>query len=275
MATSNPPIPVIPQTPELSTPLSFGPARPAVLFPVRLETRFFPQTDGGVELRVRVYPDAIHVDSHEPELTAEEVDWGQHFWEQTWRAGERRRSREAPPGSSSPIASTRPAPRGSRARSSRQNPADRPAAPIAAGPAAAETPPLFPPRRPIEGGSRGRARRSRGAAESVDGARLQGRPAFRQRDRRADLSRRRRPGPIRRRQRRSTPDQGDRRRHALDARLRRGREGRHGVRARLAQDVAATASTSCSCSAFGRSTARPTGRRAGRSSSTRITTPTA
>ena len=70
MVRPDPRIPVIPQTPELSTPLSFGPARPVVLFPVRMETRFFPQTDGSVELCVRVYPDAIHVDSHEPELTA-------------------------------------------------------------------------------------------------------------------------------------------------------------------------------------------------------------
>ncbi len=67
--------------------LSFGPARPLVLFPVRLETRFFPQTDGSSEVRVRVYPDKVHMDSHEPGLTADELTWGQHFWEQTWRAG--------------------------------------------------------------------------------------------------------------------------------------------------------------------------------------------
>ena len=38
------------------------------------------------ELRVRVYPDKVHIDTHEPGLTADEVTWGQHFWEQTWRA---------------------------------------------------------------------------------------------------------------------------------------------------------------------------------------------
>ena len=54
---------------------------------MRLETRFFPRGDGGADLRVRVYPDAIHVDTHEPELTEEEITWGRHFWEQTWRAG--------------------------------------------------------------------------------------------------------------------------------------------------------------------------------------------
>src|SRR3982750_3883851 len=41
--------------------------RPLVLFPVRLETRFFAQPDGSSELRVRVYPDKVHLDSHEPE----------------------------------------------------------------------------------------------------------------------------------------------------------------------------------------------------------------
>ncbi|MCQ6473315.1 hypothetical protein, partial [Vibrio parahaemolyticus] len=54
--------------------------------PVRLETRFFPLPAGGFELRVRIYPDQVHIDSHEPGLTGEELAWGQHFWEQTWRA---------------------------------------------------------------------------------------------------------------------------------------------------------------------------------------------
>jgi hypothetical protein len=87
MLTRNPEIPNIPNAPELGMQLSSGSARPVVLFPVRLETRFFTQADGSSELRVRVYPDAVHIDTHEPELTAEEVTWGEHFWEQTWRAG--------------------------------------------------------------------------------------------------------------------------------------------------------------------------------------------
>ena len=87
MQTPNPDVPNIPNTPEVGIELTSGPARPAVLFPVRLETRFFPQADGGSELRVRVYPDKVHIDSHEPGLTADELMWGQHFWEQTWRAG--------------------------------------------------------------------------------------------------------------------------------------------------------------------------------------------
>jgi hypothetical protein len=60
---------------------------PLVLLPVRLETRFFPQPNGTTELRVRVYPDKIHYDSHEPDLTANEQTWGQHYWVQDWMAG--------------------------------------------------------------------------------------------------------------------------------------------------------------------------------------------
>lgn len=59
--------------------------RPIVLLPVRIETRFIATT--GPELWVRIYPDDIHVDAHEPGLTAAEAQWGRHFWEQLWRAG--------------------------------------------------------------------------------------------------------------------------------------------------------------------------------------------
>jgi hypothetical protein len=60
---------------------------PLVLFPVRLETRFSPQPDGTTQLLVRVYPDRIHVDTHEPELTTDERTWGAQYWQQDWAAG--------------------------------------------------------------------------------------------------------------------------------------------------------------------------------------------
>jgi hypothetical protein len=60
--------------------------QPIALLPVRLETRFVT-TAGKPELLIRVYPDDIHVDSHEPELTADESEWGRHFWAETWRTG--------------------------------------------------------------------------------------------------------------------------------------------------------------------------------------------
>ena len=50
---------------------------PVALLPTRIETRFF---DGGSQLRVRIYPDQIHVDAHEPELTAAEADSGRTYW---------------------------------------------------------------------------------------------------------------------------------------------------------------------------------------------------
>ena len=142
MSTPNPDIPNIPHTPDVAMPLSFGPARPLVLFPVRLETRFLPLADGSTELRVRVYPDKVHIDTHEPELTADELTWGQHFWEQTWRAGnDAERSKTAwrqladrfdPPRAAWVARALRPL-----------NPADRPANPVAS-----EQPLSKPPRFP-------------------------------------------------------------------------------------------------------------------------------
>jgi hypothetical protein len=89
----NPTIPVVPITDDLRSPLSFGPTQPIIMFPVRLETRFSPLSDGGANLRVRVYPDQIQIDTHEPALIEEEITWGKHFWEQTWRAGEDKEAR--------------------------------------------------------------------------------------------------------------------------------------------------------------------------------------
>lgn len=49
------------------------------LLPVRLETRFLPDESGRDELLVRIYPDDIHVDTHEPELTARERAAGEKY----------------------------------------------------------------------------------------------------------------------------------------------------------------------------------------------------
>ncbi|HYW89177.1 MAG TPA: hypothetical protein VFB50_15495, partial [Chloroflexota bacterium] len=59
---------------------------PIVLLPVRLETKFRPVA-GGADLLIRVYPDDVHVDTHEPDLTADEAVWGRTYWERVWRCG--------------------------------------------------------------------------------------------------------------------------------------------------------------------------------------------
>lgn len=47
---------------------------PLLLLPVRLETRFRNN-----QLLIRVYPDAVHVDSFESRLTEVEIHWGNTF----------------------------------------------------------------------------------------------------------------------------------------------------------------------------------------------------
>ena len=61
---------------------------PIALFPVELETRFYPtdETRSPEEFWVRIYPDAIHEDNHEPELTDREVRHGRRFWARLWLA---------------------------------------------------------------------------------------------------------------------------------------------------------------------------------------------
>jgi hypothetical protein len=67
-------------------PLGLPATRPLLLLPARLETRFH---DGaaGAELWVRVYPDQVFVDSHEPGLTGREIAAGQAYWDEVWQAG--------------------------------------------------------------------------------------------------------------------------------------------------------------------------------------------
>lgn len=57
---------------------------PLVLFPVRLETRFALRGNAR-ELWIRVYPDEIHADAHERELTTQEITAGQRYWSSIWR----------------------------------------------------------------------------------------------------------------------------------------------------------------------------------------------
>jgi hypothetical protein len=57
-------------------------ALPVLLLPVRLETRW-KLSPSSRELLIRIYPDEVHSDTFEPELTDEEQTWGGAFWQQT------------------------------------------------------------------------------------------------------------------------------------------------------------------------------------------------
>ena len=72
--------------PELTVELAAS-THPLALLPVRLETRFVYVPGGSVELRVRVYPDKIHLDSHDPALSAAEAAAGRAYWQLQWQAG--------------------------------------------------------------------------------------------------------------------------------------------------------------------------------------------
>ena len=63
----------LPPTPE------FGSEFPIVFLPVRLETRIRMQALNA-QLLVRVYPDDVHIDTHEPALTDDEVTDGNKYW---------------------------------------------------------------------------------------------------------------------------------------------------------------------------------------------------
>jgi hypothetical protein len=67
---------------------------PIALLPVRIETRFVGEA-GQRSLLVRVYPDDLHVDTHEPELTHDELDAAQRYWDRVWRAGPNRDAERA------------------------------------------------------------------------------------------------------------------------------------------------------------------------------------
>jgi len=67
--------------------------QPLALLPVRLETRFVDDqgtTKGDpTSLLIRVYPDQIHTDSHEEQLTDGEIRWGKRFWATLWLGAHR------------------------------------------------------------------------------------------------------------------------------------------------------------------------------------------
>ncbi len=60
---------------------------PLALLPARLEARFASRAGGLAELLVRVYPDKLHLDAHDPRLSPVEAAAGAAYWRDAWRAG--------------------------------------------------------------------------------------------------------------------------------------------------------------------------------------------
>src|SRR4051794_5893173 len=56
---------------------------PVALLPVRIETRF---ADGGTTLHIRVFPDQVHLDAHEPAFTDDERAGAEWYWNERWPA---------------------------------------------------------------------------------------------------------------------------------------------------------------------------------------------
>jgi len=65
---------------------ALGGEQPIALLPVRIETRFQGTADAS-ELLVRVYPDDLHIDVHERQLTDAELEAARRYWERIWRLG--------------------------------------------------------------------------------------------------------------------------------------------------------------------------------------------
>ncbi|MCL6433807.1 MAG: hypothetical protein K6T90_06235 [Leptolyngbyaceae cyanobacterium HOT.MB2.61] len=69
---------------DLGTVASFshlGKRTPIALLPVRIETRYFAADAKHYELRLRIFPDHIHVDDRQSLLTQTEYNAGQRYWE--------------------------------------------------------------------------------------------------------------------------------------------------------------------------------------------------
>jgi hypothetical protein len=66
---------------------------PIVMFPVRLETRFargHADARFAGRLQLRIYPDAVAADNHEPLLTEKERDAGRDYWRKAWADADER-----------------------------------------------------------------------------------------------------------------------------------------------------------------------------------------
>jgi len=65
----------------------FSDPTPIALFPVRLETRFFPGTGQPWQLRVRIYPDTLTINSHDDRISELELRTTQQFFDDHKQGG--------------------------------------------------------------------------------------------------------------------------------------------------------------------------------------------
>jgi hypothetical protein len=86
---TTPPKPLVTKPAASRQPTGLSAQTPLLLLPVNIQTRFMNQQKGSAELWVRIYPDQIAVDSHEPELTNQELSDWQTYWNALWRPGVR------------------------------------------------------------------------------------------------------------------------------------------------------------------------------------------
>ena len=56
---------------------------PIALLPVRIETRF---ADANTTLHIRIFPDQVHLDAHEPAFTDDERAGAEWYWKERWPA---------------------------------------------------------------------------------------------------------------------------------------------------------------------------------------------
>jgi len=85
-----PEIPDLPDMPDLEPSIVFRALSqniPFLMLPVRIETRFYHNPH---RLRIRIYPDQIHVNSHQSALSPREAQLGRRFWEVSWKMGAER-----------------------------------------------------------------------------------------------------------------------------------------------------------------------------------------
>jgi len=89
---ANAPLPGVPVGQQVTGPVTrpvpttLDAQTPLLMLPVNIETRFI-DTSERPELWVRIYPDQIAINTHEPELTQQEIDDGESYWSGVWSAG--------------------------------------------------------------------------------------------------------------------------------------------------------------------------------------------